>query len=73
MLACATFKAEKSMTFPSKAVPEDQAKPSMWIVRLLSLAATMLLIMAWAGSSAVAQTTPSMPLRRVRLPAQEFR
>ena len=51
------------MTFPYKAVREDQAKPSMWIVRLLSLVAAMLLIMAWASSTVIAQTT--MPLRRV--------
>jgi hypothetical protein len=37
----------------------------MWIVRLLSLGATVLLIMAWTASSVVAQTPSSMPLRRV--------
>jgi PAS domain S-box-containing protein len=51
------------MTFPSEVAGKDRAKLSMWIVRLLSLGATMLLIMAWAGSSVVAQTT--MPSRRV--------
>jgi hypothetical protein len=39
------------MTFPSK----DRAKPSMWIVRLLSLGATMLLILNLAGTSAGGQ------------------
>jgi hypothetical protein len=48
------------MTFPSDIAHEDREKPSMWFLRL---GATMLVIMAWAGSSVVAQTT--MPLRRV--------
>ena len=39
------------MTFPS----EDRAKPSMWIVRLLSLGATMLLILNLASTSAAGQ------------------
>jgi hypothetical protein len=54
------------MTFPSEAAREDLAKPSRWdceTFRLFSLGATMLLIMAWAGSSLIAQTT--MPLPRV--------
>ena len=37
----------------------------MWIVRLLSLVATMLLIMAVASGGVVAQTPSSTPLRRV--------
>jgi hypothetical protein len=51
----------KIMTFPSEVAGEDRAKPSMWIVSLL----TILLITAWTGSSVVAQTPSSMPLRRV--------
>jgi PAS domain-containing protein len=44
------------MTFPS----EDWAEPSMWIVRLLSLGATMLLILNLAGTSVLGQApTPS--------------
>src|SRR5258708_20220959 len=39
------------MTFPC----EDRAKPSMWIVRLRSLGATMLLILNLAGTSAAGQ------------------
>src|SRR5258708_36076047 len=39
------------MTFPC----EDRAKPSMWIVRLLSLGATTLLILNLAGTSAAGQ------------------
>jgi hypothetical protein len=39
------------MTFPS----EDRAKPSMWIVRLLSLGATMLLILNLVSSSVAGQ------------------
>ena len=39
------------MRFPS----EDRAKPSMWIVRLLSLGATILLILNLAGASAAGQ------------------
>ena len=50
------------VSFPT-ATRECLAKRSIWIVRLLSFGATMLLIMAWAGSSVVAQTTT--PLRRV--------
>ena len=50
------------MTFPRG---EYMVKPSAVTVRLLSLGATMLLIMAWAGSSVVAQTASSKPLRRV--------
>ena len=37
----------------------------MRIVRLLNFGATMLLIITWAGSTVVAQTPSSMPLRRV--------
>src|SRR6478609_4758990 len=51
------------MTFSGKAAGEDWTKPSIGIVRPLSLGATMLLIMACAASSVVAQTT--MSLRRV--------
>src|SRR6266436_5846494 len=40
------------MTFPC----EDRAKPSMWIVRLLSLGATMLLILNLVGTSAGGQS-----------------
>src|SRR5271166_2281080 len=43
------------MTFPSEVVREDLAKPSMWIVRILSLGATMLLILNLAGTSAAGQ------------------
>src|SRR5260221_12152328 len=39
------------MTFPC----EDRAKPSIWIVRLRSLGATMLLILNLAGTSAGGQ------------------
>src|SRR5258705_10752591 len=53
------------MTFPSEVTREDWAKPSMWIVRLLSLVATMLLILALASGGVVAQTPSSTPLRRV--------
>jgi hypothetical protein len=42
------------MTFPS----EDRAKPSMWIARLLSLGATMPLILNLAGTSAAGQAPP---------------
>src|SRR5271166_1853675 len=49
------------MTFPSEVVREDLAKPSMWIVRLLSLGATMLLILNLAGTSAAGQ----VPIQRV--------
>ena len=37
----------------------------MWIVRLLSLVATMLLILALASGGVVAQAPSSTPLRRV--------
>ena len=53
------------MTFPSEVTREDWAKPSMWIVRLLSLVATMLLILALASGGVVAQAPSSTPLRRV--------
>ena len=53
------------MTFAFEGAREDRAKPSMWIVRLLSLVATMLLIMAVASGGVVAQTPSSTPLRRV--------
>jgi hypothetical protein len=53
------------MTFPSEVAGEDRGEPLLLIVRFLSLAGTILLIMAWAGSSVVAQTPSSMPLRRV--------
>jgi signal transduction histidine kinase len=43
------------MTFPSEVAREDRTKPPMWIVRLLSLGATMLLILNLAGASAAAQ------------------
>src|SRR5271157_4354730 len=49
------------MTFPSEVIREDLAKPSMWIVRLLSLGATMLLILNLAGTSAAGQ----VPIQRV--------
>src|SRR5271165_1063980 len=49
------------MTFPSEVIREDLAKPSMWIVRLLSLGATMLLILNLAGTSAAGQ----VPVQRV--------
>src|SRR5271166_3258899 len=49
------------MTFPSEVVREDLAKPSMWIVRLLSLGATMLLILNLAGTGAAGQ----VPVQRV--------
>ena len=51
------------MTFSSKVTGEDRAKPSTRIVRLLSFGATML--MAWASSTVIAQTSSTMPLRRV--------
>src|SRR5260221_12341277 len=47
------------MTFPC----EDRAKPSMWIVRLRSLGATMLLILNLAGTSAAGQAPA--PCQRV--------
>ena len=53
------------MTFPREVAHEDRMKPSKWIVRLLSLGATMVLIIAWAASSVVAQSPSSTPLRRV--------
>jgi hypothetical protein len=43
------------MTFPYEVAREDRAKPSMWIVKLLSLGATMLLILNLAGTSAAGQ------------------
>ena len=43
------------MTFPYEVTREDRAKPSMWIVKLLSLGATMLLILNLAGTSAAGQ------------------
>ena len=49
------------MTFSSKVTGENRARPSTRIVSLLSFGATML--MAWASSTVIAQTT--MPLRRV--------
>ena len=52
------------MTFPSEVTGEDRGEPSL-SRRFLSLGGTILLIMAWAGSSVVAQTSSSMPLRRV--------
>ena len=52
------------MTFPPEAYGDGRVKSSMWIVRLLSLAITILL--AWTASSVVAQTPSSTPpLRRV--------
>jgi hypothetical protein len=63
ILSCVSLKPEKNMTFSGKAAGEDWTKPSIGIVRPLSLDATMLLIMACAASSVVAQTT--MSLRRV--------
>src|SRR5271165_6263968 len=51
------------MTFPYEVVREDRAKPSMWIVRLLSLGATMLLIPNLAGTSAAGQAPA--PVQRV--------
>jgi PAS domain-containing protein len=53
------------MTFPREVATEDRMNPSIGIVRLLTIGATMLLIMAWAGRSVVAQTPSSKPLRRV--------
>jgi PAS domain S-box-containing protein len=50
------------MTFPYEA-REDQAKPSMWIVRILSLGATMLLLLNLADTSAVGQAPA--PVQRV--------
>ena len=35
--ACASLKAEKTMTFPPEASGDGRVKSSMWIVRLLSL------------------------------------
>ena len=62
--ACASLKAEKTMTFPPEASGDGRVKSSMWIVRLLSLGTTILL--AWTASSVVAQTPSSTPpLRRV--------
>src|SRR5271167_3873247 len=43
------------MTFPSEVVREDRAKPPMSIVRLLSLGATVLLILNLAGTTAAGQ------------------
>src|SRR5271165_735512 len=51
------------MTFPSEIVREDRAKPSMWIVRLLILGATMLLIVNLAGTKAAGQAPA--PVQRV--------
>src|SRR5271166_7045758 len=51
------------MTFPSEIVREDRAKPSMWIVRLLILGATMLLIVNLAGTKAAGQAPA--PVHRV--------
>ena len=51
------------MTFSCEAASRDRAKPSMRSVRLLSLGARMFLLVAWASSSVIAQT--SIPLRRV--------
>ncbi len=53
------------MAFSFKVTDEDRANPSTRIVRPLGLGATMLLIIAWAGSSVVAETSSSKPLRRV--------
>jgi PAS domain S-box-containing protein len=53
------------MAFPSEVAGEDRGEPSISIVRFLGLGGTILLIMAWAGSSVVAQTPSSKPLRRV--------
>ena len=51
------------MTFPFKLTGEDRARPSRRSVRPLSFGATML--MAWASSTVIAQTSSTMPLRRV--------
>jgi len=51
------------MTFPSEVAREDRAKPSMWIVRLLSLGATMLLILNLTGTSAAGQVPATGPAR----------
>ena len=53
------------MTFPREVAGERRMNPSIGIVRLLGLGATILLIIEWAGSSVVAQTPSSKPLRRV--------
>ena len=50
------------MTFSYEA-REDRAKPSMWIVRILSLGATMLLLLNLADTSAVGQAPA--PVQRV--------
>src|SRR5271167_332068 len=51
------------MTFPSEVVREDRAKPPMSIVRLLSLGATVLLILNLAGTTAAGQAPA--PVQRV--------
>ena len=53
----------KSMTFPYEIAREDRAKPSMWMVRLLILGATMLLIVNLAGTKAAGQAPA--PVQRV--------
>src|SRR5271166_1393012 len=51
------------MAFPYEVAPEDRAKPSIWIVRLLNLGVTMLLILNLADTSA-AGPAPA-PVQRV--------
>ena len=51
------------MTFPCEVTREDWAKPSMWIVRLISLGVTIHLILNLTGPSANGQTPA--PAQRV--------
>src|SRR5271166_5261160 len=51
------------MMFPYEVAREDRAKPPMWIVRLLSLGASVLLILNVAGTSAAGQAPA--PVQRV--------
>jgi hypothetical protein len=51
------------MTFPREIAHEDRTKPSMWMVRLLILGATMLLVINLASTKATGQVRA--PVQRV--------